>query len=301
MSISLDYKGKDISDSVVVSDYTYDSYSEFHADTLELIFADADDLWDRWNPEIGDEIRLKDDNLDTGIMFIKEFIPTPSYFSIKASSVPFEEANSRSDAWEGITLFQLGKDIASRYGLSFRTYKAKDYKFAYIEQDQKEDLKLYSDICAIAGHAFLIFNKSLILYEIKAMQSEEASANISLSGENEFKLMTKPEITGCKVSNGSFEYEYKTSNKSIKNIVLNIAMKSKSEAMAYAENLCYWFNRDCKCGYFYANPIASEYAAGSVINIEIENAPSFNGKAMISHIRHSYSKGNSKIWFREVK
>lgn len=298
---SLIYKGKDISDSVMIGDYTYDSYSEFHADTLELTFADTDNLWDRWNPEIGDEIQLKDDNLDTGVMFIKEFIPQPSRFSIKASSVPFEETNSRADAWEGITLFQLGKDIASRYGLGFRTYNAKDYKFAYIEQNHKEDLKLYADICAMAGHAFLIYNKSIILYGIKFMESEEAAANILLSGENEFKLVTKPEITGCKVSNGSYEYEYKISSKSVKNIVLDIAMKSKSEAMAYAENLYYWLNRDCKCGYFYSNPIASEYAAGSVINIEIENAPSFNGKAIITHIRHSYSKGNSKIWFRKVK
>lgn len=301
MSLSLKYKGKDITDSVSIDDYIYDSYSEFHADTLEIKFGDGEELWDKWKPQAGDKVQLKHDTADTGTMFVKELIPMPGYFLLKASSAPVGVDNNRSDAWEGITLFQLGKDIAARYKLKFKTYNAKDTKFAYIEQKQKPDMKFYAGICALSGHAFLIYNETLVLYGMKARQSSAATADLIISGENEFKLITKAEITGCKVSNGENEYEYKKSTQNIKNVVLDIAMNSRAEAMNYAENLCNWFNRDYKSGYFYSKPIAADFSAGSVVNIDTDIAPSFKGKAFITHIRHHYSEGKSKIWFREVR
>lgn len=301
MSVSFKYKGKDITSSILIDDYIYDSFSEFHADTLEVMLGDGEELWDKWNPKAGDEIQLKDGNSDTGVMFVKELIPMPGYFLLKASSAPVGVDNNRSDAWEGITLFQLGKDIAKRYGLTFKTYNAKDSKFSYIEQKQKPDLKFYAEICAVSGHAFLIYNKALVLYGVKSMQSKPSTAELTIHGENEFRLVTKPEVTGCKVSNGENEYEYKKANTNVRNVVLNIAMKSRAEAMTYAENLCNWFDKDQKSGYFYTKPIAADFSAGSVVTIKTDIAPSFNGKAFISHIRHHYSEGKSKIWFREVK
>lgn len=295
------FKGVDITEDVTIEQYIHDSYAEQHADTLLIKFLNSEGMWDKWNPELEDEIEIINGTEKTGIMFVKEKIPEPGYYTLRASSTPQIMQIKRSGSWENVTFLQIAQEIAARNNMILKKYSIQNQKYSFVAQNQERDLDFLENLCVLEGCAFIIFDKSLILYQEEYLESQDALF-VEINGQNNFYYSEEMLYSGCEINNGDVQcvyvkdasYEY-IAQKDIKNYIT-----SKAEAERFAKNMLKFLNKNQKKGYFYTNPIAEGLTAGSVVNINTEDTEGFDGKIFLTRVRHDYKKGQSKVFFRKV-
>lgn len=300
MSLTFKYKGVDITSRVSIKQCVHDMYAEQHGDTLMLKVKDTEKLWDKWGPAAGDTIELESGNAKSGEMYIKSIEPMSGYFIIRASSLPISTEVEESESWEKVTKLQLAGDMANKHGLTLKEYGITDRKFSFLRKSSQTDLKFFENICVLEGDAFLIFDGCMILYNEKYMEQTTPTATIQVRGSNKFHYEQHMMYSGCTIKNGSISHTYlKTQEYGyVAEKTVPIYIASDAEAERYAQNMLRYLNKTKKVGYLYSNPVAEALAAGSVVKIVTDAAGSYDGTVFITHVRHDYIKGKSKIFFR---
>lgn len=298
MSLKVEYKGVDITGSIEVERCWLDQYAEEHGDTIKIVFRDIKRLWDIWSPEIDDEMRISDDHADSGVQFVRGLYPSAGKYEITACSIPLSAEFKRSAGWQQVTKLQLAKDIADRHGLALKTYGITDHKFSYLRQETESDLFFFQKLCNLEGDSFIIYDKELVLYNNEYLEGIEPTKTLTVKAENKPEYLNEKTITALTIKNGSVEYTVGTDMSRTKLINLPIYIDSPGTAERYAKNLFRFITRKQKTGVFYASPIAEGFTAGSVININAEDAKSFSGKVFMYHVRHDLRQNKTKIFYR---
>lgn len=301
MSAKIEYKGTDITSSVEVDKCWVDQYAEEHGDTIKIVFNDINKLWDKWSPQIDDEIRVYCDHADSGIQYVRGFYPRAGKYELTACSIPASAEVKRNGGWQQVTKLQLARDIATRHGLNLKTYGLTDHKFSYLRQDSESDLTFFQMLCNLEGDSFIIYNGDFILYNNEYIESASSSQTIEIKADNKPDYFAEEPVTAVTVRNSSMEYTYGSDMSRQKLVSVPVYIDSKGTAERYATNLYHYYTKKQRGGVFYASPIAEGYAAGSVVEIKTEGAESFNGKVLMYHVRHDMKKNKTKIFFRNIK
>jgi phage protein D len=298
--LKVEYRGIDITSSVVVDKCWIDQYAEEHGDTLKIIFADADGLWDAWAPKIGDKIRVYDDHVDSGVQYVRSIYPSVGRYEITAGSIPVSADLARSSGWQQVTKLQLAKEIAARHNVELMTYGITDHKFLYLRQENEADFPFFQRLCLLEGDAFLIYDNRLILYNEAYIESMEPRETVDLDADNKPEYVKEQTITALSIRNGSTEYTYGTDTSRLKSVNVSVYIDSKGTAERYATNLYHHFNKMKKGGIFYTSPITDGYTAGSMARIKTRGMASFDGNIFICHVRHDMANNKTKVFFRCV-
>ena len=295
------YKGVNVSDDVSVNMCIHDMYAEHRADTLEIRFNDDENLWDSWNPKIGDEIEVEEESIKTGKMYVFKAMPENGLFTIKASSTPPTFGDLKSKAWQKVKLSQIGKEIAGNHGLTYKSYGVDDVEYKYILQENQSDASFLQERCTLEGCAFLVFNGKLVLYNEKHMESQTTEEIINVGIDDEYKYSPNSLKTygKCIVQSGNYKGEYKVSNGSKKELVRSDikAVTSNEAAKKYAKNMLRSQNKNGYMGFVKAS-VLTGYAAASMAKLKNERCPNWDGNVFITHIRNDYGNNESKIFFR---
>ena len=301
MSLALIYEGVDITSRVNISQCIHDMYAEKHADTLLLKFSNSEGLWDAWRPKPGDVLEITDGNVRSGKMFVKKIEPMTGYFILRASSIPISTDAEHSQSWEKVTKLQLAKDFAHNHGLTLKVYGVSDRKFTYLQQSNTKDFVFFENLCVLEGDAFLVYDGCLILYNEKYMEGMSPKRTLKVTGANEFHYTEEMEYSGCTIMNESKKHTYMKEQKYgyVAERTVQIHIASDGDAEEYAKNMLRYLNKKKRKGQFYIAPISKDYAAGSVINIKTTDTASYDGPVFITHIRHDYKNGKSKVFFRK--
>lgn len=301
--IQITYNGVDITESVSVNRCYHDMYAAGQSDTLHLRLNDVSNLWDRWGPQAGDEIRIDYGTINTGTMFVVSAVPQNGYYNITAQAAPKSGFEAQHKAWQQVRLLQLGREIAERNGLTFASYGVTDRLYSYILQDGVGDFAFLHHRAKLEGCAFLVYDKRLILYSEAYMESFTPSEVLEVSAAGQYRYEDRrAELYGsCIVESGANTGEYSAGNGSArvyrpKNIG---SIGGGDEAARFAKGLLRAVNKDC-CGGFVRANVLTGYAAASVIELQNPRAPSWNGPVFLHHIRNDYGKGESKIFFRRL-
>ena len=299
--IQLTYNGVDITDSVSVNRCWHDMYASGRTDTLQIRLNDAEKLWDKWSPTAGDEIRVDFGSISTGAMFVSNVIPQNGIFDIWAQSVPASGFELQNKAWQKVRLLQIGEEVAKRNGLSFISYGVEDRLYSYILQAEQSDFAFLHHRARLEGCAFLVYNKTLVLYSEAYMEALPPTETLVVTADGDYKYTDRKfDLYGsCAVECGMYSGEYTADNGSVRRYRPPYigSVGSNEEAERFAKNLLRDVNKGCFGGYV-RTQILPGYAAASTIELSNERASSWNGTVFIDHIRNDYGKETSKVFFR---
>ena len=299
--IKITYKGVDITTSVSINRCYHDMYAAGQSDTLHLRVNDVDNLWDKWAPAVGDEIKVDYGAIGTGIMFVTAATPQNGMYDIVAQSAPATGYEARDKAWQKVRFLQIAAEIASRNGLGFASYGVTDQLYTYILQSNESDFRFLHRLAKLEGCAFLVYDKTLILYNEAYMEAQAASETLDVTEDADYRYTDKrAELYGsCLIENGLYTGNFSVSNGAFRVLKppADFHVGSNGEAARYAKGLLRAANKGCYGGYVRTR-IITGYAAASTVMLSNARAPSWNGTVFLDHIRNDYGQGKSKIFFR---
>lgn len=299
--IQISYKGVDITTSVSINRCYHDMYAAGRSDTLNLLVNDVDNLWDRWAPAVGDEIKVDYGAIGTGTMFVSKARPRNGKYDIAAQSAPHTGFEARDKAWRKVRLLQIGSEIAARNGLAFVSYGVTDQLYEYILQTNESDFHFLHRRAKLEGCAFLVYDKTLVLYNEAYMEAQAASETLEVTEDADYDYNDRrAELYGsCLIENGIYTGTFDAGNGSdrILKPAADFYVGSNAEAARYAKGLLRAANKGCYGG-FVRTRIMTGYAAASTVTLSNVRAPSWDGTVFLDHIRNDYGQGKSKIFFR---
>ena len=299
--IQITFKGVDITTSVSINRCYHDMYAAGRSDTLNLRVNDVDNLWDKWAPAVGDEIKVDYGSIGTGTMFVTSATPKNGQYDITAQSAPATGFEARDKAWQKVRLLQIGSEIAARNGLSFTSYGVTDQLYAYILQQNEGDFRFLHRRAKLEGCAFLVYDKNLILYDEAYMESQAASETLDVTVDADYSYSdNRSELYGsCLIENGLYTGTFSAGNNASRILkpAADFYVGSNAEAARYAKGLLRAANKSWFSGYVRTR-IMTGYAAASTVTLSNARAPSWDGTVFLDHIRNDYGNGKSKVFFR---
>lgn len=301
--IKVTYKGVDVTASVSINRCIHDMWAAGRSDTLDIRFNDTGNLWDSWGPQVGDEIRVDYGAASTGTMFVRTAAPESGLFVIRAMSAPPSAMEVTNKAWSKVRLLQIGQEIAQRHGLAFKSYNVTDRLYPYILQAGVSDFAFLHRRAVMEGCAFLVYDKTLVLYDAAAMESSAATESLTVPLDGEYRYSdARGRLYGsCIVESGAHKGEFSSGNGASRVLrpgnLGNIG--SSDEAARYAKGLLRDANKDGLTGWVRTAGILTGYAAASVVNLQNSRAPSWDGPAFLYRVRNDYGRGVGKLFFRK--
>ena len=300
--IQITYNGVDITEAVSINRCYHDMYAGGQSDTLHLRVNDTDHLWDAWNPENGDEIRVDYGTISTGVMFVSKAVPQNGIYDITAQSAPTSGFEVQHKAWQKVRLLQLGEEIAKRNGLTFSSYGVTDRMYSYLLQDGIADFAFLNHRAMLEGCAFQVYDKRLVMYSEPYMESIAPTEVLEVTIDGDYKYNgRRADLYGsCIVENGLYSGSFAVANGSARvyRPKTTGGAGSADEAKRFAAGFLRSVNKGCYSGYVRSR-ILPGYAAGSVVELSNVRAPSWDGPVFIDHIRNDYGDGKSKVFFRK--
>lgn len=292
------YKGVDIYPDVSVGRCWHDMRAWGSLDCLTIDFGDTRNLWDAWHPQPGDEIAVEDGAARTGRMFVSSVVPQSSRFTVAAYPVPQSMRERRCKSWERVRLFQLVGEIAQRHGMTYEAYGLDNFEYAYVEQDNESDMQFLDRRLTYEGAALVAFDGKLVCYSGSYVESQDAAGELSVvpGVDYEFRDDTARSYGACEVTDGTTSASWSAGDGKLLRCVVPERISSVGEAERFAKGLLRKANREAVKMTIRTDSMLRQYAAGSVLDLHAASAASWDGKAVVSAMRHDYYDSKCKLW-----
>lgn len=158
------------------------------SDSISIDMYNADKIWlTDWYPTKGDEIKGglifhdwleegKDERLSLGtfIMDSIKFSGGPLSCSFGGLAIPEDQSfktRQRTQTWEEVTLYEIGSEIAGRYGLSC-VYNAPSKYIESIEQTDKTDSDFLYSTVKEYGLKMKVYNRKIVIFDMGNLESQ---------------------------------------------------------------------------------------------------------------------------------
>lgn len=280
----------------------YTDYSGGHADVLRISFNDTYDLWRSWGLVKNDKIRVSNNLVDTGDMYVSEIFIEAGIYKIKALSTPSKSLNESSYTRENIKLSGILDEISKELGFTLSTYGIGDYLYPYVERINQGAVNYLESILIREGYLQKIFNNKLIIGSEKALEQTVPLITVTIDD-----FANRPSfITSDANIIASVENVYQNSGGTIKskvssglngkNIRLSLPVESVGEGERFCKNIMRYHNKN----EFTGNGIVSEskITAGITINLDGDFAD-WKGTNLVYEVMHDMLFDRQTIKFRK--
>lgn len=188
--VDLYYNGAAV--KTVIDEYitgiSYTDPASGAADSLDISINDRARQWiTAWMPISGDTLSAKislsgDDAggipLDCGFFVLDkfEFGGWPVTGTISAVSTPADGgfmATVRTQNWEGVTIKEIGTEIAARAGLKLAwDVSGADFIIKSVEQSEQTDSDFFSSLCETYGLEVKVYRQKIVVYDREAYKGK---------------------------------------------------------------------------------------------------------------------------------
>jgi len=302
MNMKVIFEGVDLYPDISVNACFHDMYAEKRADSLLLRFNDTRRLWDGWSPAQENTIRVECGTAGTGKLFVRSIVPENGLYTLRAYATPQTESDPHNKSWERVRLLQLAREIAERQSLAFASYGVTDRLYDYVRQENMPDFTFLQERCLLEGCAFLVYDGTLVLYDEPYMESMAASETLTATTDSDFAY-TDDSLRAfgrAELVNGAYTGVFDAGNGLSKKLrrVMALQIGSQTEANRFARNLLRDANNGMRGGTLWT-AFKQGYAAASVADLKTTGASSWDGRVFVTHIRHDYAHGKTKLFFRK--
>jgi len=305
----INYEGVNITEDLKkdLIDLSYTENASGASDDISLTLKDETKKWlEFWTPQQGDKISatLKTINWrgdgDSQQLFIGSFIVDeispagrPITVGIGGTSSPTNTDfmdRGRNKTWEDVTIKEIATEISARYGLGLVFDTSKNYKIAFLEQNDESDSSFLNVLCNKYAYSIKIFNDKIIIFQESEYEQKKVIKTI-----NEYDMLswsTSKTLSGTGYSKCNIkykdindnEYDYTFSIGEGKTLYINEVVDNYQEAQIVTKSRLREHNKS-------QNTLSSSlmgdlelYATGTV---QINGLGKFNGKYYIDKVTHS--------------
>jgi len=323
-SVALVYEGKDITANIqpLLQGFQYDEAAEGQADSLSITLENRDLRWlNAWFPQPGDQIQSKltsyDWNspgealtLDCGTMQVDSpgFGGPPDTVTLKALQIPANEGFSdapQDTTWNSITMSQLGKEIADRYGLAFEYDAPADFTIRALKRTKQTDSDLLSNTAQKYNLCLKVYSNKLVIYSKMLYEQRDPVATITYGSSSINSYSLDSPLVGTRFDAVTILY------KPVKSKVLNsytyppgitkgkimrlqVAVDDDSQAEMVAQGKLREANEKAFTGTF---NLALNLDIVAACTVMLKGFGAFDGKHFIDSCSHKYggSAGTTSI------
>ena len=296
--MQLIYKGSDIYKQVSVNKCIVDLHSECRCDSLTICFNDTKGLWSKWNVRTDDEITFSHDQVKTGRMYICEQKGLNGLYSITARSAPKSFWTGEFKSWDTVKFSQFASEIAQRHGMTYSGYDVSDRIYTFLSQKGEPDSRFLQHRCQLEGYAMIVRDGRIIVYDERTLEKAAPSDTLKIGIDGVYNYKTSSIYSTCEVISGQYRGSFSITNgKGIYRPDYQIQVNSNEEAARFSKNLLRLSNKNSVSGCI-RRKLTTEYTAGTVIKIESAKTSMWDGKAVLTRVRHDFLHNETKIWFR---
>lgn len=300
--MKLIYEDADITSYVNIQKADYIDNAGGKADSLELKFDDPKGIWSKWKPEKNHKIQIKNENINTGNMFIDEIEQNRGTFILRALSIPQEAKTYNTKPWENVRFLEFVNEIASKYGFKLKTYNIDNNLYVRVDQYEQTDFTFLAWRCLIEGYVLKIVDNTVVIYNESYLENVDAVKTVSIDqfdGDYKFKLKSNDVYSSSELNYGNIKSNFKPKNSPYGPVLKNnsIYVGSQGECDRYCKNLLRFNNKYEYTGKFTIK-MDTEIAAGC--NINIKGVGLADGKYFCEQVKHQMYIGKTQFIVRKV-
>ncbi len=268
------YEGRNITGSVNAIKVDVIDSAGGIADSLEMEFSNTEGRWDRWSPQKGDVVAVREKGFSSGTMYMDSIEQVKGIFRLKAVSTPLPAKTTGTKTWENIRFFAIVNEIAGRYGFRSETYGAENWLYRRVDQLEQADFDFLAFRCMLEGYVLKVNGGKVIIYSEPEFEKEEPVVSVhvqDMDGNYSFKskgigLYSRCilEYSGSRVIRSEFSPANPPDGPVLKK--RDIPVYSQAEADRYCRNILRYHNKQEYSGKF-AIELTPGLAAGNMIRI----------------------------------
>lgn len=315
--VALTYESTDISSNIKsdLMSFSYEEKAEGEADSLTIGLHNKSLKWlNAWLPKSGDSIAASltsyDWNtpgeilkLDCGTMQVDEpeFAGPPDTVSIKALNIPATAGfndTPQNNAWESISLKELGQKIAGKYGMTFIFDSEKDFTLSALKQSDQTDADFLKSTAGKYNLCMKVYSKKLILYSKYLYEQREPVLTLTHGASNiSGYTISAPTVgTGYSAAVVSYQptdsstvlsYEFRIAQGG-KAITVNESVDDIAQAELVAKAQLRSANETQYTGSF---TLSLNLKIVAACTIKLSGYGKFDGKYFVDSASHSYGGG----------
>ena len=298
------YNDVDITKDITIVECEHEMNAEDKPDEIKIKFSDNNHLWDGWQPNNNDTIKVIDGIAKTGKMSIQSVLPENGYMNLTGSSVRDKmrkviKENNKS--WSNVKFLQVITELAGRNNLGIESYDIENRTIPFLEQENISDIQFISERCELEGCAFVIYDGKIVLYSPEAIEKSNPVKTITVKDDTNYKYddNSMNAYGACEVDNGSISgfASAGINNENVCRKVLEGYIDNETEGNLYAKNILAKNNRGLKTGSFQSG-IMRDLSAASIVALKTATAASNDGNVFYTKVRHDYVKKITNHFFR---
>ena len=295
------YNGADISPDVSIAYARAVDCEGGRADSVDIGFTDVEALWARWQPRQGDEIRIREEQYDSGIMYVDGIVLERDRCNLRAFSVPPDIRMPSWQAWESVTLKKVAAEICERHGLELSLYGVPDTIYPRLKQDGQCDIDYLAYRCMLEGCALKLMGKRAVIYDVKRREASEPVRTLDIEGALGYRYEDRASdrLASYTVISGSEKATCTDPSGSMcrggARTERDLPAFSQGEAERYAYALLREHNKTA-CTLRVSTELNGIYAAGETINVEGNLMAA--GKWMISAVEYDFMRKAATLTLR---
>lgn len=155
--------GESMEEDIQIMQATYEDYLDDHVDAISVMIQDSEHVLDL---QKGDTVRIKNDLIDSGTMYISKISYTDDVYSLRCTATPITFLSEKTYSREDITLSEIAAEIEQELRIKVHMDLENDYVYSELHRIRQKPLSYFSNIIHMEGLGMKVYNNTIYVFSI---------------------------------------------------------------------------------------------------------------------------------------